>query len=127
MEKISLLICEDDSSVRRVLVRTFEQAGFDVSAAANGEKAVPIIESKMINVMISDINMPRMTGRDLCKHLADNGPYLPECIFIVTSRTEEDERAWVSEFPGIKIVEKPVGPRQILRLVNEHLAMGVTD
>jgi len=125
MDKINLLICEDDSSVRRVLERTFERAGFDVSSAANGEKAIPIIESKKIDVMISDINMPKMTGRELCKHLATKGPYLPECTFIVTARTEEEERAWVSEFSDIKIVEKPIGPRQILQLVNEQLALCV--
>ncbi len=71
--------------------------------------------------MICDIQMPRMSGPMLCRHLASTGPYLPGCTLIVTSRTEAEERDWVSAFPGVSLIEKPVGPKHLLRLVRQRL------
>ncbi len=125
MDGNRVLIVEDDSSVRRVLVRVFEQAGFEVAMASNGEKAVEVLAGGQFDLMISDINMPKMDGQELCEHLSADGPYLPECIFIVTASAEDEKRDWVGRFPNITVVEKPVGPRQLLQLVKQRLAEGV--
>jgi two-component system response regulator MprA len=127
MDDRRVLIVEDDTAVQRVLVRVFERAGFDVAAASNGEKALALISQQHFDVMISDIFMPRMDGRQLCRHLATVGPYLPPYTFIVTSHSEMGERSWVSEFPNIVLVEKPVGPKQLLRLVRQRLATEGAD
>lgn len=131
MERTRILISEDDSSVRRVLARVFEQAGFEVTAMPNGRMALEALqataEDRRYDAMITDINMPQMTGRQLCEHLAEKGPYIPDVTFVVTSRSERDEREWVAKLMGVRVVEKPVGPRNLLRLVKERLLAGVAQ
>jgi len=122
VKKTRVLVVEDDTSVRRVLARVFERAGFSVATAPNGEDALPFLAKERFEVMVCDISMPKMTGRQLCQHLAANGPYLPHCTFIVTSRSEAEERSWISRYDEIVMVEKPVGPRHLLRLVRQRLS-----
>lgn len=125
MEGVKILIVDDDSSVRRILARTFERAGFVVSMAPNGEKALSVIagEEERFEVLICDISMPKMNGRQFCQHLAGKGPYLPGCTFIVTSCAGSEEVGWVDEIPGVSLIEKPVGPRRLLQHVQRHLTM----
>lgn len=125
MEGMKILIVDDDSSVRRILSRTFERAGFDVTMAPNGEKALSVLsdEGNRYDVMICDISMPRMNGRELCTRLASDGPYLPDCTFVVTSCAGSEETGWVSEMRGVSLVEKPVGPRRLLQHVQRRLTM----
>lgn len=110
---------DDNSSVRRILVRVFELDDFDVSWAANGEEALPLIEENRVDIMICDIKMPKMDGRELMQHLKMKGPYIPERTYIITSHSMLEEREWISGFPGLSLVEKPVGPRRLLRLVKD--------
>ncbi len=122
MSDAKILIVDDDSSIRRIIARTFEKAGFEVATAANGEKAIAKLEEGHFDVMVSDIDMPRMTGKELCRHLASDGPYLPEHTLIVTGQMESSARVWIDEFENIQMIEKPVGPRQLLRKVKELIA-----
>ena len=121
MQNARVLIVDDDSSVARVLARTFERSGFLVTTAPDGEWAFTLLSEQPVDAMICDIQMPRLDGRQLCRRLAAEGVPLPPCTLIVTSRSEDEERAWVTSFPGAHLVEKPVGPKHLLRLVRERL------
>jgi CheY-like chemotaxis protein len=116
-----VLIVDDDPAVALVLVRMFTKSGFGATHAANGLVALEALSSKHFDAMICDINMPKMTGRELCRHLHDQGPYLPSCVFVVTSLTQLEERDWLKEIPTIELVEKPVSPRELVRRVQERL------
>jgi DNA-binding response OmpR family regulator len=121
MDAPRVLIVDDDSSVARVLARVFERAGYLPATAPDGEWALTLLGDRTFEIMICDIQMPRMDGRELCRRLSREGPYLPACTLIVTSRSEVEERAWLDEFPDVCLVEKPVGPKQLLRRVRRHL------
>ena len=122
-----VLVVDDECTIRRILQRIFEQAGYDVTTAPNGKKALSIIqeEDDEFDIMITDIGMPKMTGRELCQHLAAKGPYFPRHTFVVTSRAEVEERSWIRNHPGVQLVEKPVGPRHLLRRVQDSVAAAV--
>jgi CheY-like chemotaxis protein len=121
MEGRRVLIVDDDTSVARVLVRIFEKAGFEARAAGNGEQALVLLRAEHFDAMVSDIQMPRMDGKQLCRHLATEGPYFPDCVFIATSRAELAERSWLEDFPRVTLVEKPVAPRALVALVTRRL------
>ena len=117
----SVLIVDDARHVVRILHKVFEEAGFDVSDAHDGAEALQLMQEEHFDVLITDLSMPNMDGQQLCQHLASSGPYFPECVFMVTSVTGNIERSWADEHPGISTVEKPVGPRHLLRLVIRRL------
>ena len=121
MDSKRVLIVDDDSAVQRILARVFQRAGYNVDTASNGRQALSKLAEGRFDAMVSDIQMPKMTGRELVAHLAVEGPYLPGCVFIVTSRSETEERDWVNRFPGVSLLEKPVSPKEILRLVQQRL------
>lgn len=121
METRRILIVDDDSAVQRVLLRVFQRAGFDVVTASNGRQALSKLAEGRFDAMVSDIQMPKMTGRELVRQLVAEGPYLPGCVFIVTSRSETEERNWVEQYPNVSLLEKPVSPKEILRLVQLRL------
>jgi len=121
MNSRRVLIVDDDSSVQRVLVRVFQRAGYIVDSASNGRQALSKLAAEHFDALVSDIQMPKMTGRELVSTLASEGPYLPGCVFIVTSRSENEEREWVYQYAGVSLLEKPVSPKEILRLVQQRL------
>ena len=124
---LKVIVVDDDAGVRRVIARNFVREGFTVADAPNGEKALEMINKEHFDIMICDISMPKMSGKELCEHLAAEGPYLPACTCIVTSCADSEQRDWVSGIPGIDLIEKPVGPRQLLRHVKERLMIGTIE
>lgn len=122
METRRVLIVDDDISVARVLVRIFEKAGFAAQAAHDGEQAWEKLHAERFDAMVCDIQMPRLNGQELCRRLAAQGPYFPDCVIIATSRTELAERSWVEDFTRVTLVEKPVAPRQLVQLLSRRLA-----
>jgi CheY-like chemotaxis protein len=124
MHPMRVLVVDDDPAVTRILVRVFERSGFPAVSAANGRQALSRLSREKYDIMICDIDMPEMNGRQLCLHLSASGPYLPECTVIVTSRTEEEERSWINDYPDVLLVEKPISPKDILRMVTARIASG---
>jgi signal transduction histidine kinase len=97
-----ILFVEDDELVREAVVRGLEEAGFEVLVAANGERALAMIEAGLeIDVAFSDIVMPgKISGIDLAGILRERRPGLP--VVLATGYT--DQRATV---PGVQVLAKP--------------------
>jgi len=85
-----ILLVDDEATVRRVMRLTLEKAGFEVSLAENGEAALAEIRASMPDVVITDIEMPRMDGRALCAAIEKEFPNREFPIFVVTSLTERE-------------------------------------
>ncbi|MGZ5476164.1 MAG: response regulator [Thermoanaerobaculia bacterium] len=70
LEKVSLLIVDDDAPIRRLLERVAVRAGFDVDTAKDGVEAFEMIERKAYAIAIIDLMMPRMCGYDLVQKIS---------------------------------------------------------
>ncbi len=123
MSDYKVLIVDDDAAVSRILVRVFQRAGYITESAQNGLVALEHLKNHEthFDAMISDIQMPKMNGRELVDHLIASGPYLPGVTFIATSSSKACERDWIEKFPDVNLVEKPVSPKKVLKLVTARL------
>jgi CheY-like chemotaxis protein len=65
----SVLIIEDEAAIRRVLTRVLERAGFIVRTAENGEDALQQLRTAEVDIVITDIIMPKMHGVDAIKKI----------------------------------------------------------
>jgi len=92
MKKI--LITDDEPHVLRVLKLSLEKEGYEVDTCANGMEALARIERQHPDVLITDIQMPLMTGEELCRHIEEYMPERSFLIFVLTSRTEIDPRPY---------------------------------
>jgi CheY-like chemotaxis protein len=108
-----VLFVEDDELVREAVVQGLEEAGFEVLVAANGERALAMIEAGLdVDVAFSDIVMPgQISGIDLADILRERRPGLP--VVLATGYT--DQRATV---PGVQVLAKPYEIGQLVELLS---------
>jgi len=89
-EKKTLLIVDDDNDILEVLSEYFLKQGYDVILAHTGDEAVQLLKYKAIDLVITDIRMPKMNGLSLLKHIRTKSNSLP--VILMTgyelSRTE---------------------------------------
>lgn len=115
-----ILLVEDEAHVVRVMKMALERAGFAVETAGNGEEALKYLENGHPDVMITDIDMPRMTGRELCMRINADMPDRNFFIVVVTARTEIEHREWSQLIPNLGFLEKPVSVRKLVSRLEER-------
>ena len=84
----NILIADDEPHVLRVLKMSLERQGYAVDTCANGQDALEKIQQREPDILITDIQMPRMDGETLCKYIQQQMPNRGFLIFVLTSRTE---------------------------------------
>ncbi len=109
-----ILLVDDEPHVIRVMRLSLERAGYSVRQAGNGEQALQEIRNTPPDMLITDIDMPRMTGKELCLTIAQEMPDRSFGIYVLTSRTEQEHRQWSAQLPHLRFMEKPVSIRQLL-------------
>ena len=118
----SVLVVEDDALLRRVIQYTLADAGFEVALAGDGVAALKIIEEgRHFDLIVSDINMPRMSGFELRKHLLDSRQSaLTPFIFLSARNSPEDQVQGLSSRVD-DYVTKPFEPVVLLARVQAVL------
>ncbi len=116
----TILVIDDDAYIVKVIALKLKNNGYTVSTASDGSAGLELIESLKPEVVITDINMPRMDGETLCKM---TNPLKKERRFltiVLSSRLNPDDRRWLEEMEETKFFEKPFSPSQLLACVNEY-------
>ena len=120
-----ILVVDDDPHIRELLVFALGKAGMRPSEAADGEEALAAIGRDMPDLMVLDINMPRLNGLDLCRRLrSGNGAGATLPILFLSSRDDEIDRIVGIEIGGDDYVVKPFSPREVVARVGAILKRG---
>lgn len=131
MTKRRILIVDDEPHVIRVLRLTLEREGYGIETAANGAEALEKIAEARPDVLITDLQMPKLGGRGLCEAVRERFPEDDFLILVMTSMTALEEREWVRRLKGIEFFEKPLSPRrlssQLAAYFNSHAVSQDTD
>jgi CheY-like chemotaxis protein len=120
MKKI--VIADDEPHVLRVLKLSLEKEGYAVDTCANGKEALARLEQEYPDILITDIQMPKMTGEELCLHIERHMPDRNFLIFVLTSRTEIEHREWSREVHNLLFLEKPVSIRNLVEKLDGYFA-----
>ncbi len=118
MKKI--LITDDEPHVSLLLKQFLERAGYSVNTAINGEQALAYLAEQIPDVLITDVQMPKMNGIELCETIASRYPELGVFIILMTSRTDRDIRLWVEQQDQIVLMEKPLSMRRLALQLSQH-------
>ncbi|MDQ0248748.1 two-component system OmpR family response regulator [Sphingomonas kyeonggiensis] len=110
----TILVADDDPHIRQLLVFALAKAGLETIEAADGEEALQIAESQAPDLIVLDINMPRMDGLEVCRRLRAEGG-LP--ILFLSSRDDEIDRIIGIELGADDYVTKPFSPREVVARV----------
>lgn len=114
----SLLIVEDEASIREPLVSYFERSQFRVKEAANAAEARTLLAAHTFDLVISDIMMPGEDGLSLCRHIRSTSN-IP--LILLTAKSEELDRILGLEVGADDYVVKPFSPRELLARVKAVL------
>ncbi|MFC5510740.1 response regulator [Massilia jejuensis] len=126
MNKRTILLVDDEPHVIRVLRLMLEREGYEVVSANDGGEALERMRARRPDVMVSDIQMAGMDGRELCRTTRARYPDDRFPIFVMTSMTASGEREWVRELPNVDFLEKPLSPRQLIARLATHFAHAAT-
>ena len=118
----TVLIVDDEPHVIRIMRLALEKAGYRVDEAANGVQALEYLGKNSPDVMISDIDMPRMNGRELCEEMVRTLPGRTFPVFVLTARAEHEHREWSAAIDNLGFMEKPVSIRRLLSTLDEYFA-----
>ena len=123
----SILVVDDDPHIRQLLVFALTKAGLTTREAADGEAALASVAADPPDLVVLDINMPRMDGLDVCRRLRAEGD-LP--ILFLSSRDDEIDRVLGIVLGADDYVVKPFSPREVVARVSAILrrsARGLAD
>jgi two-component system OmpR family response regulator len=116
-----ILIVDDDPHIRQVLSFALGKAGMETREAGDGEAALAEIDARRPDLVVLDINMPRIDGLEVCRRLRAAGD-LP--ILFLSSRDDEVDRVVGLELGGDDYVVKPFSPREVVARVSAILKRG---
>lgn len=119
MKKI--LLVDDQAHVIRVVKLGLEDGGYEVDTASNGSECLVKLCSAHPDFLITDIDMPRMSGKELCQAIEAQFPDRKFPIVVLTSRTEMEHRDWTQAIENLTFMEKPVSVRRLLSHIGKSL------
>ncbi|HUY33400.1 MAG TPA: response regulator [Pirellulales bacterium] len=117
----TILLAEDEPMVRDLAVRILSGAGYSVMTAADGAQAVEIFESHAdsISLALLDAAMPKMNGHQVCQRIRLVKPDLP--VVFCSGFHSQSERLEFLQDKGVRLVQKPFDPDDLLRTLREVL------
>lgn len=86
--KPRILVVDDEESIREFLQIMLKKEGYEISLAEDGQKAIEILQKKTFDMVISDLQMPHVTGMELLKHVKENYPDLVFMMITAFGTTE---------------------------------------
>lgn len=107
-----VLLVDDDPHIRQLLAFAFAKAGMVTDEAVDGEEALTRLANARADLVVLDINMPRMDGLEVCRRLRAMECAVP--ILFLSSRDEEIDRILGIELGGDDYVVKPFSPREVV-------------
>jgi two-component system chemotaxis response regulator CheY len=113
-----ILTIDDSKTIRDMLMLTLSDAGFEVLQAVDGQDGVDMMASEQVDVIITDINMPRMNGYEVIRHLRDDPEHKSTPILVLTTESTAEKKGLAREAGATGWMVKPFDPDQLIATVN---------
>src|SRR5579859_3496569 len=123
MNKLPLLVIEDESAVMSFLRAALERNGYEIVSASSGAEGLKLLEKGKYMGVISDMRTPGgVTGADVHSWIRAHRPELSHRILFITGDTVNQETMAILENTGAPCIEKPFRVAQLLKSVETLLA-----
>lgn len=117
----TILVVDDESGVRRLAARILARSGYAILEASNGEEALRLAAAheKPIHLLLTDLSMPVMGGRELAERMASSHPGVP--VVYMSGYSEESLDPGIARTMRGPLLAKPFDPDSLARVVREVL------
>ena len=117
----TIVIADDEPHVLRSLEFILKKQGYEVITAVNGEIALEKVRENNPDLVFLDIQMPKMDGNSVLRHLRDDPKFQDLYIVMITAKGQEADRLNSLESGANEYVTKPYSPRKLIGRVKEIL------
>lgn len=116
---MKILIVDDEEAIREFLVWDFEDEGFEVFEAEGGDKAFEILQEQKIDVVLSDVRMPKGDAISLLDKMAEASMQVP--VYLMTGHAGESQEVLMQK--GVQaIFDKPIDMGKVLETLRSQVA-----
>ncbi|MEW6413045.1 MAG: response regulator [Candidatus Zixiibacteriota bacterium] len=119
MDHHSILVVDDELLIRDLLYDFFTDQGWDISIAESGEKALQILRSKKVDLVLTDLKMPNMDGLTLTAELKQSHPELP--VVIMTGFPSVDSAVTALRQKVADYIIKPFNINELYKTLEEKI------
>ncbi len=120
-----ILVVDDSVVVRRSLSRRLRAAGYEVREAANGREAMIMLNAGGIKAVVTDLDMPRMTGIELLQEIKRQKHFQMIPVTVLTSRDDESLLSEIRQLQPAAVLNKPVTDGTVKAIINSLTCTGV--
>jgi two-component system chemotaxis response regulator CheY len=114
-----ILTIDDSKTMRDMLMLTLAEAGFDVLQAVDGQDGLDVLVKEQVDVIITDINMPRMDGYEVIRQLRRNPNHKSTPILVLTTESEAEKKNLAREAGATGWMVKPFDPDRLIATVRK--------
>jgi two-component system, OmpR family, alkaline phosphatase synthesis response regulator PhoP len=119
-----VLLCDDEIHILRAAELKVSRAGYSVRIARDGQEAWEMIQQDLPDVLVTDVQMPRVDGFELSRRIRGDAATKELPILMLTAKGFELEQQEMMEKWGIvDILAKPFSPRELVRLIDQIVGM----
>ena len=122
--RVVALIVEDSISTRKSLAEFMQDLNYEVHTAKDGVEAIEVISKHHPNIVLTDLEMPRMNGLELTSHMRSNEETKNIPIIMITSRTTEKHRQEAKAIGVNEYLSKPYQEDLLLEMVQQLAPIG---
>ncbi len=122
---MKILIVDDSSTMRKIVMRTLRQAGYDgaeVIEAGDGVEGLSVLDNGAVDIVFSDVNMPNMGGIDFVKAIRGRADGAEVPIVMVTTEGGQDAMGEAKDAGASGYVVKPFTADKLKSVLDEVLA-----
>jgi DNA-binding response OmpR family regulator len=117
-----ILLCDDEIHIIKAAEFKLSRAGYEVECAGDGEFGWQAIQRRKPDLLITDCQMPRLSGLGLIERIRTNPAYADLPIYMLTAKGFElSQSELMQKWNVLGIIAKPFSPREVLDLVNRTL------
>lgn len=114
-----ILLADDEQAITAELAPFLERSGFEVAVAHGGEEALRLIQTRRPDLVVLDVLMPGLSGRDVCRRLRSEGNWTP--VIMLTRVGASGERAMSLEEGADDYLNKPFDPFELVARIKAIL------
>ncbi len=117
----NILIVDDSASMRQLVTFALEDAGYDVVQAVDGEDALSKADQSKAEMVITDLNMPKLDGIGLIRQLRERSEYKFTPIVMLTTESQETKKKEGRQAGASGWIVKPFTPDQLIGVVRKFV------
>jgi two-component system, chemotaxis family, chemotaxis protein CheY len=114
-----ILTIDDSKTMRDMLLLTLTDAGFEVLQGVDGEDGIAVLGDQKVDVIITDINMPKMDGYEVIRQLRQDPRHKTTPIIVLTTESDADKRNIARSAGATGWMVKPFDPEGLIAVINK--------